>query len=416
MRRTTGGIAALAAAMRGIRGGGAGAGRGLHGVRVQRGRAPVGQPVVGARGAGQRHLRRPGLRGRQQHRPQPDPGRPHRGRRAGVAAVPDAVGTTIADFRLTKRIIFRNPTQDGTHRYHVITALGGHRDRGRRQLRRGHARQAQRPGTLVRLSGGQRGHRDRDRLARQLPRARRIPGRRPQPHACGSGAPRAARPAARRARPTSPTTSAAPSRRQRPGRAADLTVDASGLLRGGQVSRLGPGAREGHRPVRHPPASRSSTSPAPPRRRGRRGLRHRRRRRADRPAAPAATSASPRRARSSATARRCAPTSLQAGRRKLLVRAIDAGGNVVERGPYEAEVVSPSDRGALNGGNATESGSDVRALHARQQPHAAHDRLPLQGRRGRAAAQRRRPADHQRARRRAHARHRRRRREAAHAT
>src|SRR5215207_9664739 len=34
-------------------------------------------------------------------------------------------GTSIADFRLTKRIIFRNPTQDGTHRYHVITALGG---------------------------------------------------------------------------------------------------------------------------------------------------------------------------------------------------------------------------------------------------------------------------------------------------
>src|SRR5215216_4668794 len=34
-------------------------------------------------------------------------------------------GTSIADFRLTKRIIFRNPTQDGTHRYHVITALEG---------------------------------------------------------------------------------------------------------------------------------------------------------------------------------------------------------------------------------------------------------------------------------------------------
>src|SRR4029079_13321035 len=34
-------------------------------------------------------------------------------------------GTAISDFRLTKRIIFRNPTQDGTHRYHVITALGG---------------------------------------------------------------------------------------------------------------------------------------------------------------------------------------------------------------------------------------------------------------------------------------------------
>src|SRR4051794_17730664 len=34
-------------------------------------------------------------------------------------------GTTIADFRLTKRIFFINPTQDGTHRYYAITALGG---------------------------------------------------------------------------------------------------------------------------------------------------------------------------------------------------------------------------------------------------------------------------------------------------
>jgi hypothetical protein len=50
-------------------------------------------------------------------------------------------------------------------------------------------------------------------------------------------------------------------------------------------------------------------------------------------------------------------TSLQAGRRKLMVRAFDAGGNLVERGPYEAEVVTPSDRGALNGGNATEGGT-----------------------------------------------------------
>jgi hypothetical protein len=49
-------------------------------------------------------------------------------------------------------------------------------------------------------------------------------------------------------------------------------------------------------------------------------------------------------------------TSLQAGRRKLVVRAIDAGGNVAERGPYEAEVVTPSDRGALNGAGATEGG------------------------------------------------------------
>ena len=146
-------------------------------------------------------------------------------------------GTTIADFRLTKRIIFRNPTQDGTHRYHVITALGGTAIEGAGNYADGHARQAQRPGPLVRLSGGQRRHGDRDRLARQLPGARRLPGRRPQPDACGSAAPSAARPAARRARPTSPTTSAArrstSTTRPRP---KDLTVDASGLLRGGQVA------------------------------------------------------------------------------------------------------------------------------------------------------------------------------------
>ena len=109
-------------------------------------------------------------------------------------------------------------------------------------------------------------------------------------------------------------------------------------------------------------------------------------------------------------------TSLQAGRRKLLVRAYDAGGNVVERGPYEAEVVSPSDRGALNGGNATEGGT----ISARFTRGSSRTRRTI-GYLSKAdvagpAAQRRRPADHQRARRRAHARHRRRRREAAHAT
>ena len=50
------------------------------------------------------------------------------------------------------------------------------------------------------------------------------------------------------------------------------------------------------------------------------------------------------------------PASLPAGRRKLIVRAYDAGGNLVDRGPYEAEVASPSDRGALNGAGATEGG------------------------------------------------------------
>ena len=51
------------------------------------------------------------------------------------------------------------------------------------------------------------------------------------------------------------------------------------------------------------------------------------------------------------------PTSLAAGLRTLKVRVIDAGGNVTEQGPYEVNVVTPSDRGAFNGSGATEEGS-----------------------------------------------------------
>jgi hypothetical protein len=50
-------------------------------------------------------------------------------------------------------------------------------------------------------------------------------------------------------------------------------------------------------------------------------------------------------------------TSLLAGKRRLVVRATDTGGNVVERGPYEVDVVTPSNRGAFNGVNATETGT-----------------------------------------------------------
>ena len=35
----------------------------------------------------------------------------------------------------------------------------------------------------------------------------------------------------------------------------------------------------------------------------------------------------------------------------------DTGGNVVDRGPYPVFAVTPSDRGALNGANATDAGS-----------------------------------------------------------
>ncbi|MFP5372469.1 MAG: hypothetical protein ACLGI3_17205, partial [Actinomycetes bacterium] len=43
------------------------------------------------------------------------------------------------------------------------------------------------------------------------------------------------------------------------------------------------------------------------------------------------------------------PSSLEAGRRQLLVRVFDAAGNPTDRGPYPVDVVTPSDRGALNG-------------------------------------------------------------------
>jgi hypothetical protein len=42
-------------------------------------------------------------------------------------------------------------------------------------------------------------------------------------------------------------------------------------------------------------------------------------------------------------------SSLQVGRRTLVIRFTDAGGNVVDRGPYTVDVSTPSDRGAPNG-------------------------------------------------------------------
>ena len=51
------------------------------------------------------------------------------------------------------------------------------------------------------------------------------------------------------------------------------------------------------------------------------------------------------------------PTSLPAGLRTLKVRITDAGGNVVEQGPYAVNVATPSDRGPFNGSGATEDAS-----------------------------------------------------------
>lgn len=47
-------------------------------------------------------------------------------------------------------------------------------------------------------------------------------------------------------------------------------------------------------------------------------------------------------------------SSLEAGRRILRVRVIDAAENVVEQGPYSVDVITPSNRGAFNGSDATD--------------------------------------------------------------
>jgi hypothetical protein len=49
------------------------------------------------------------------------------------------------------------------------------------------------------------------------------------------------------------------------------------------------------------------------------------------------------------------PTGLQVGRRSLVVRTIDAAGNTADRGPFPVSVITPSDRGPLNGSGATEA-------------------------------------------------------------
>lgn len=59
------------------------------------------------------------------------------------------------------------------------------------------------------------------------------------------------------------------------------------------------------------------------------------------------------------------PSSLQPGRRRLVVRFHDAAGNAVDRGPFDVDVVSPSDRGAPNGLNATETAT-LTAVAARK--------------------------------------------------
>jgi hypothetical protein len=51
------------------------------------------------------------------------------------------------------------------------------------------------------------------------------------------------------------------------------------------------------------------------------------------------------------------PASMPAGARSLTVRVYDTSGNFADRGPFPVDAITPSNRGAYNGSNATESGS-----------------------------------------------------------
>lgn len=51
------------------------------------------------------------------------------------------------------------------------------------------------------------------------------------------------------------------------------------------------------------------------------------------------------------------PTAMPAGARQITVRVYDTSGNITDRGPFPVDAITPSNRGAFNGTNATDTGS-----------------------------------------------------------
>ena len=263
-------------------------------------------------------------------------------------------GTTIFDFRLTKRIVFNNPTQDGTHRYHVITALGGTAIEGA-----GNYFGATRD--RLHAQGRWYGYPDNDADTGIVDVSRAsfpsLDGYR------GGARTLSLRIGCwRRGSPCSSRAGAHIANNLRraeidvddPDPPRDLTVEASGLLRGGPVA--------GSDPVRL-----SVTDPSgirrvelvdvtgPPQVVGTEdyftdagGVQ------TDRGGSCSFRLAAP--CPQLGYGETIRATSLLAGGRRLLVRVLDTGGNVAERGPYTVDVATPSDRGAFNGVNATETG------------------------------------------------------------
>jgi|GEM_PF-5464900 len=76
------------------------------------------------------------------------------------------------------------------------------------------------------------------------------------------------------------------------------------------------------------------------------------------------------------------PTALAAGQRSVVVRVTDTGGNVVDSGPYPVDAVTPSNRGALNGLNATETSTLQAAFPHVKAPRRTVDygtKVPIAG-------------------------------------
>ena len=263
-------------------------------------------------------------------------------------------GTGIADFRLTKRIIFRNPTPDGTRRYHVITALGGTELEGAGDYWDGARDRLNAQG---RWYGHPEGNADTGVVTVSRASFPALAG-----YAGGARTLSVRVGCTRRASPCGAGQGAHVAHNVRgaeidvddPSAPRDLTVEAEGLLRGGPVS--------GSDPVKLRATDASGI---------------RRVELVDVTAAPAVVGAEDylvdaggvQTDRGATCSFRLAapcpqlgygetlrPTSLPAGRRQVLVRVTDTGGNVAQRGPYQVEVVTPSDRGAPNGVNATEGG------------------------------------------------------------
>jgi hypothetical protein len=267
-------------------------------------------------------------------------------------------GTGIADFRLVRRIVFRNnPPPDGTHRYHVITALGGtalegagHYYAPTRDRLRGQGRWYGYPEGNADTGYDAVTRASFPALAGYTGTARSLSVR----IGCSKGATPCG---TTNASQVANAVSGAEIHVNDPTAPRDLTVEASGLLRGGQVAgtdlvRVKVSDPSGIRrlelvDVTGAPqvvGSEDYFTDAGGVQTDRGGSC------SFRLAAPCPQLGSGETLRAS---------SLPAGKRRLVVRAIDAGGNVAERGPYEVDAVTPSNRGALNGGGATETGRIV---------------------------------------------------------